>query len=330
MRRRDCAADPYRSAGGSDWEIDDVITWEFEKTLTWDPNRRVYKSSLPGQEAFGYTIVGACSRGEPKAWASCKSISWKYDKYCSNLTDQRSCDIVNVYQKREDYSWPITIWVFKHSGSCSISTYNFDDWEEQYDPVCPWIHQKSFKYVDSCEWSIRKEVVCQSKSSNKILNDSECNESEKPDYNMICWWRSSKSTPPTPPTPPASSSEDTSWLYRATSYSWSIHCIEWSSMYIGVCNQNDWIFMGDSISVSKWILWDHLGIYSPRPDKKIWIKDGFAYWDKDKTQPVEVWVYKLTQYWISGDEVPYRYFTVSDGYGPWYQLWRGRIVETLK
>ena len=330
MRRRDCAADPYRSAGGSDWAIDDVITWEFEKTLTWDPNRRLYKSSLPGQEAFGYEIVGACSRGEPKASASCKSISWKYDKYCWNLTNQWSCDMVNVYQKREDSSWPITIWIFKHSGQCSVSTYDFDNWEEQYDPVCPWIHQKSFKYMDSCEWSVRKEVVCQSKSSNAILNDSECNESEKPDYNMICWWRSSKSTPPTPPTPPASSSEDTSWLYRATSYSWSIHCIEWSSMYIGVCNQNDWIFMGDSISVSKWILWDHLGIYSPRPDKKIWIKDGFAYWDKDKTQPVEVWVYKLTQYWISGDEVPYRYFTASGGYGPWYQLWRGRIVETLK
>lgn len=40
--------------------------------------------------------------------------------------------------------------------------------------------------MDSCEWSVRKEVVCQSKSSNAILNDSECNESEKPDYNMIC------------------------------------------------------------------------------------------------------------------------------------------------
>ena len=330
MRRRDCANDEYWFNGGSEWVIDDIMTGGFEKTLKWDPYIRKYKSSLPGEDAFWYEIVGACSRGEPKASASCKSISWKYDKYCSNLTDQWSCDMVNVYQKREDSSWPITIWIFKHSGQCSVSTYDFDNWEEQYDPVCPWIHQKSFKYMDSCEWGVRKEVVCQSKSSNAILNDSECNESEKPDYNMICWWRSSKSTPPTPPTPPASSSEDTSWLYRATSYSWSIHCIEWSSMYIGVCNQNDWIFMGDSISVSKWILWDHLGIYSPRPDKKIWIKDGFAYWDKDKTQPVEVWVYKLTQYWISGDEVPYRYFTVSGGYGPWYQLWRGRIVETLK
>lgn len=330
MRRRDCANDEYWFNGGSEWVIDDIMTGGFEKTLKWDPYIRKYKSSLPGEDAFWYEIVGACSRGEPKASASCKSISWKYDKYCWNLTNQWSCDMVNVYQKREDSSWPITIWIFKHSGQCSVSTYDFDNWEEQYDPVCPWIHQKSFKYMDSCEWSVRKEVVCQSKSSNAILNDSECNESEKPDYNMICWWRSSKSTPPTPPTPPASSSEDTSWLYRATSYSWSIHCIEWSSMYIGVCNQNDWIFMGDSISVSKWILWDHLGIYSPRPDKKIWIKDGFAYWDKDKTQPVEVWVYKLTQYWISGDEVPYRYFTVSGGYGPWYQLWRGRIVETLK
>lgn len=330
MRRRDCANDEYWFNGGSEWVIDDIMTGGFEKTLKWDPYIRKYKSSLPGEDAFWYEIVGACSRGEPKASASCKSISWKYDKYCWNLTNQWSCDMVNVYQKREDSSWPITIWIFKHSGQCSVSTYDFDNWEEQYDPVCPWIHQKSFKYMDSCEWSVRKEVVCQSKSSNAILNDSECNESEKPDYNMICWWRSSKSTSPTPPTPPASSSEDTSWLYRATSYSWSIHCIEWSSMYIGVCNQNDWIFMGDSISVSKWILWDHLGIYSPRPDKKIWIKDGFAYWDKDKTQPVEVWVYKLTQYWISGDEVPYRYFTVSGGYGPWYQLWRGRIVETLK
>ncbi|MBB1578676.1 MAG: hypothetical protein HG424_001695 [candidate division SR1 bacterium] len=330
MRRRDCANDEYWFNGGSEWVIDDIMTGGFEKTLKWDPYIRKYKSSLPGEDAFGYEIVGACSRGEPKASASCKSISGKYDKYCGNLTNQGSCDMVNVYQKREDSSGPITIGIFKHSGQCSVSTYDFDNWEEQYDPVCPGIHQKSFKYMDSCEWSVRKEVVCQSKSSNAILNDSECNESEKPDYNMICGGRSSKSTPPTPPTPPASSSEDTSGLYRATSYSWSIHCIEGSSMYIGVCNQNDGIFMGDSISVSKGILWDHLGIYSPRPDKKIWIKDGFAYWDKDKTQPVEVGVYKLTQYGISGDEVPYRYFTVSGGYGPGYQLGRGRIVETLK
>lgn len=75
MRRRDCAADPYRSAGGSDWVIDGVITSAFEKTLKRDPYRRVYKSSLPGQEAFGYEIVGACSRGEPKKTVSCKSIS---------------------------------------------------------------------------------------------------------------------------------------------------------------------------------------------------------------------------------------------------------------
>ena len=322
MRRRDCAADPYRSAGGSDWAIDDVITWEFEKTLTWDPNRRLYKSSLPGQEAFGYEIVGACSRGEPKASASCKSISWKYDNYCSNLTDHRSCDIVNVYQKREDFSWPITIWIFKHSGSCSISTYNFDDWEEQYDPVCPWIHQKSFKYVDSCEWSVRKEVVCQSKSSNAILNDSECNESEKPDYNMICWWRSSKSSSPTPPSTPTPPTENIRWKFAASF--WGIgnfdpphYCSNPSFSSNWYCNDGKF----------EWESLDNISYHSPRREWRdkiklntankgvdvIWIEGENVYLDKEKTKKAAQGIYKLSRRSLSGDTPPNLYLYVRDG-----------------
>ena len=75
MRRRDCANDEYWFNGGSEWVIDDIMTGGFEKTLKWDPYIRKYKSSLPGEDAFSYEIVGACSRGEPKASASCKSIS---------------------------------------------------------------------------------------------------------------------------------------------------------------------------------------------------------------------------------------------------------------
>ena len=348
MRRRDCAADPYRSAGGSDWAIDDVITWEFEKTLTWDPNRRLYKSSLPGQEAFGYEIVGACSRGEPKAWASCKSISWKYDNYCSPQRDKFSCEAVNVYEKKDTASWPITVWLFKNLGQCSVLIYDFNDWEEQHSSSCPWIHKKFFKYVDSCEWGVRKEVVCQSEGSKEILDDSSCDVGSKPHYNMVCWSKEFQSTPSTPPSPPASSSEDTSWLYRATSYSRRPECI-WAQgernkigsspdILNGRCDDNNGYFMAgttqplDWIAVPKWSFWDPLFVEQMAiPQKKIWIKDGYAYWDKDKTQPVEVWVFKLTQYTSSSDPVPYRRFIVaSQGYWPGYQLWRGKISYTLQ
>ena len=348
MRRRDCAADPYRSAGGSDWAIDDVITWEFEKTLTWDPNRRLYKSSLPGQEAFGYEIVGACSRGEPKAWASCKSISWKYDNYCSPQRDKFSCEAVNVYEKKDTASWPITVWLFKNLGQCSVLIYDFNDWEEQHSSSCPWIHKKFFKYVDSCEWGVRKEVVCQSEGSKEILDDSSCDVGSKPHYNMVCWSKEFQSTPSTPPSPPASSSEDTSWLYRATSYSRRPECI-WAQgernkigsspdILNGRCDDNNGYFMAgttqplDWIAVPKWSFWDPLFVEQMAiSQKKIWIKDGYAYWDKDKTQPVEVWVFKLTQYTGSSDPVPYRRFIVaSQGYWPGYQLWRGKISYTLQ
>ena len=64
--------------------------------------------------------------------------------------------------------------------------YNFNDWEKQDSSSCPSIHKKFFKYVDSCERSVRKEVVCQSKSSKAILDDSSCDIDSKPDYNMVC------------------------------------------------------------------------------------------------------------------------------------------------
>ena len=210
MRRRDCASDEYWFNGGSEWEITTMITWGFEKTLQWDPQRNLYKSSLPGQEAFGYEIVGACSRGEPKASASCISASWKYDQYCAQQPSIWACGMVNVYQKREHFASEITVWVFKKWGQCWVATYSFDNWEEQYDPVCPWIHQKSFKYVDSCIWWVKKDVVCQSASSNGIVDDLNCGAIPKPSYSMVCWWGRSSSTPSTPPTP---STPSTTALY---------------------------------------------------------------------------------------------------------------------
>lgn len=76
MRRRDCASDEYWFNGGSEWTIDAIITGGVEKTLKRDPALRMYKSSLPGHEVFGYTIVGSCVRGTPKiATSSCKSVS---------------------------------------------------------------------------------------------------------------------------------------------------------------------------------------------------------------------------------------------------------------
>ncbi len=212
MRRRDCASDEYWFNGGSEWEISTMITWGFEKTLQWDPQRNLYKSSLPGQEAFGYEIVGACSRGEPKASASCISASWKYDQYCGQQPSIWACGMVNVYQKRERFGSEITVWVFKKWGQCWVATYSFDNWEEQYDPVCPWIHQKSFKYVDSCIWWVKKDVVCQSASSNGIVDDLNCRSIPKPSYSMVCW---EKETPwtPTPSTPPMPSVPSATALY---------------------------------------------------------------------------------------------------------------------
>ena len=212
MRRRDCASDEYWFNGGSEWEITTMITWGFEKTLQWDPQRNLYKSSLPGQEAFGYEIVGACSRGEPKASASCISASWKYDQYCAQQPSIWACGMVNVYQKREHFASEITVWVFKKWGQCWVATYSFDNWEEQYDPVCPWIHQKSFKYVDSCIWWVKKDVVCQSASSNGIVDDLNCRSIPKPSYSMVCW---EKETPwtPTPSTPPMPSVPSATALY---------------------------------------------------------------------------------------------------------------------
>ena len=210
MRRRDCASDEYWFNGGSEWEITTMITWGFEKTLQWDPQRNLYKSSLPGQEAFGYEIVGACSRGEPKASASCISASWKYDQYCAQQPSIWACGMVNVYQKRERFGSEITVWVFKKWGQCWVATYSFNDWEEQYDPVCPGIHEKSFKYMDSCIWWVKKDVVCQSASSNGIVDDLNCGAIPKPSYSMVCWWGRSSSTPSTPPTP---STPSTTALY---------------------------------------------------------------------------------------------------------------------
>ena len=165
---------------------------------------------------------------------------------------------------------------------------------------------------------------------------------------MVCWSKEFQSTPSTPPSPPASSSEDTSWLYRATSYSRRPECI-WAQgernkigsspdILNGRCDDNNGYFMAgttqplDWIAVPKWSFWDPLFVEQMAiSQKKIWIKDGYAYWDKDKTQPVEVWVFKLTQYTGSSDPVPYRRFIVaSQGYWPGYQLWRGKISYTLQ
>lgn len=212
MRRRDCASDEYWFNGGSEWEISTMITWGFEKTLQWDPQRNLYKSSLPGQEAFGYEIVGACSRGEPKASASCISASWKYDQYCAQQPSIWACGMVNVYQKRERFGSEITVWVFKKWGQCWVATYSFNDWEEQYDPICPGIHGKSFKYMDSCIWWVKKDVICQSASSNGIVDDLNCRSIPKPSYSMVCW---EKETPwtPTPSTPPMPSVPSATALY---------------------------------------------------------------------------------------------------------------------
>ena len=211
MRRRDCASDEYWFNGGSEWEISTMITWGFEKTLQWDPQRNLYKSSLPGQEAFGYEIVGACSRGEPKASASCISASWKYDQYCAQQPSIWACGMVNVYQKRERFGSEITVWVFKKWGQCWVATYSFNDWEEQYDPICPGIHGKSFKYMDSCIWWVKKDVICQSASSNGIVDDLNCRSIPKPSYSMVCW---EKETPWTPtPTPPMPSVPSATALY---------------------------------------------------------------------------------------------------------------------
>ena len=211
MRRRDCASDEYWFNGGSEWEISTMITRGFEKTLQWDPQSNLYKSSLPGQEAFGYEIVGACSRGEPKASASCISASWKYDQYCAQQPSIWACGMVNVYQKRERFGSEITVWVFKKWGQCWVATYSFNDWEEQYDPICPGIHGKSFKYMDSCIWWVKKDVICQSASSNGIVDDLNCRSIPKPSYSMVCW---EKETPWTPtPTPPMPSVPSATALY---------------------------------------------------------------------------------------------------------------------
>ena len=211
--RRNCASDQYRFAWGPEMAIKATISGEVAKSLKWNPSFNLYFSDLPDEKPFWYELLGACVRGEPKASVSCKSISWRYDSYCSTQRDESSCETVNIYEKKDALSWPITVWLFKHSGQCSISMYNFNDWEKQDSSSCPSIHKKFFKYVDSCEWGVRKEVVCQSKGSKAILDDSSCDVGSKPDYNMLCWWREFPSMPSTPPTPSTPSTTALYMLY---------------------------------------------------------------------------------------------------------------------
>ncbi len=211
--RRNCASDQYRFAWGPEMAIKATISAEVAKSLKWNPSFNLYFSDLPDEKPFWYELLGACVRGEPKASVSCKSISWRYDSYCSTQRDESSCETVNIYEKKDALSWPITVWLFKHSGQCSVSMYNFNDWEKQDSSSCPSIHKKFFKYVDSCEWGVRKEVVCQSKGSKAILDDSSCDVGSKPDYNMLCWWREFPSMPSTPPTPSTPSTPSTTALY---------------------------------------------------------------------------------------------------------------------
>ena len=211
--RRNCASDQYRFAWGPEMAIKATISGEVAKSLKWNPSFNLYFSDLPGEEPFWYELLGACVRGEPKASVSCKSISWRYDSYCSTQRDKSSCETVNIYEKKDALSWPITVWLFKHSGQCSVSMYKFNDWEKQDSSSCPSIHKKFFKYVDSCERSVRKEVICQSKSSKAILDDSSCDIDSKPDYNMVCWWKEFPSMPSTPPTPSTPSTTALYMLY---------------------------------------------------------------------------------------------------------------------
>ena len=323
MRRRDCANDEYWFNGGSEWVIDDIMTGGFEKTLKWDPSIRKYKSSLPGEDAFWYEIVGACSRGEPKAWASCKSVSWKNDQYCAAY-NSFTCNMLNVYQKRDSSSGPISIWAFKHSGQCSIDTYNYTDWSEQYDPVCPGIHQKSFKYVDSCEWQWpKKEVVCQSRSSGAVLNDSNCSGTQKPSYSTLCWDKgASLSTPPSTPTPPTE--ENIRWKFGASF--WGIgdfnppgDCSSRSRSLSNSWYCNDGKFEWESLDNISYhshrrIRRDNIKLNTANKDVDvIWIEGENVYLDKEKTKKAAQGIYKLSRRSLSGDTPPNLYLYVRNG-----------------
>ena len=358
--RRDCASDPYRFGGGSEMRIKTTVSGDVAESLTWNSSLNLYVSDLPDEEAFWYELLGSCVRGKPQitAPASCKSVSWKNDQYCGTVSSKETCNTNNVYEYRGRKSETsffsssyiddtILTGVFNTRGNCGVRNTDWTWWTRN-DPGCT-SNRVSFRYVDRCEWQgPRKDIICQSVSKNSRVDDSDCDSREKPSYSMACWWGRSSSTPSIPPSPPASSSEDTSWLYRATSYSRRPECI-WAQgernkigsspdILNGRCDDNNGYFMAgttqplDWIAVPKWSFWDPLFVEQMAiPQKKIWIKDGYAYWDKDKTQPVEVWVFKLTQYTSSSDPVPYRRFIVaSQGYWPGYQLWRGKISYTLQ
>lgn len=358
--RRNCASDEYRFEGGSEMSIKATVSDEVAESLTWNSSLNLYVSDLPDQEPFWYELLGACVRGKPQVAisASCKSTSWKNDQYCGMISDKEMCNSNNVHEymgRKSETSFfsssyidnTILTWTFNTRGNCGIRNTDWT-WWTRYDAGCT-SNRVSFRYIDRCEWQgPRKDIICQSVSKNSRVDDSDCDSREKPSYSMACWWGRSSSTPSTPPSPPASSSEDTSWLYRATSYSRRPECI-WAQgernkigsspdILNGRCDDNNGYFMAgttqplDWIAVPKWSFWDPLFVEQMAiPQKKIWIKDGYAYWDKDKTQPVEVWVFKLTQYTGSSDPVPYRRFIVaSQGYWPGYQLWRGKISYTLQ
>ena len=358
--RRNCASDEYRFEGGSEMSIKATVSDEVAESLTWNSSLNLYVSDLPDQEPFWYELLGACVRGKPQVAisASCKSTSWKNDQYCGMISDKEMCNSNNVHEymgRKSETSFfsssyidnTILTWTFNTRGNCGIRNTDWT-WWTRYDAGCT-SNRVSFRYIDRCEWQgPRKDIICQSVSKNSRVDDSDCDPREKPSYSMACWWGRSSSTPSTPPTLPTPPSEDTTWLYRATSYSRRPECI-WAQgernkigsspdILNGRCDDNNGYFMAgttqplDWIAVPKWSFWDPLFVEQMAiPQKKIWIKDGYAYWDKDKTQPVEVWVFKLTQYTSSSDPVPYRRFIVaSQGYWPGYQLWRGKISYTLQ
>ena len=358
--RRNCASDEYRFEGGSEMSIKATVSDEVAESLTWNSSLNLYVSDLPDQEPFWYELLGACVRGKPQVAisASCKSTSWKNDQYCGMISDKEMCNSNNVHEymgRKSETSFfsssyidnTILTWTFNTRGNCGIRNTDWT-WWTRYDAGCT-SNRVSFRYIDRCEWQgPRKDIICQSVSKNSRVDDSDCDPREKPSYSMACWSGRSSSTPSTPPTLPTPPSEDTTWLYRATSYSRRPECI-WAQgernkigsspdILNGRCDDNNGYFMAgttqplDWIAVPKWSFWDPLFVEQMAiPQKKIWIKDGYAYWDKDKTQPVEVWVFKLTQYTSSSDPVPYRRFIVaSQGYWPGYQLWRGKISYTLQ
>lgn len=196
-------------------------------------------------------------------------------------------------------------------------------WSNKYIKV-PLQESTSNKYLFPCNWV--DDNRCVIKFTSVALSNLE-------KIKIPC---PTPTPSPTPlPTPP---SEDISWLYRATSYSRRPECIgsHGNPNPNGLCDNDDGYFHAGStnpsdwISTSVWSFWDPFVVFNPSSTKKIWIKDGYAYWDKEKTQPVEVWVFKLTKYWASGDEIPYKWFVIaSQGYWPGYQLWRGRVSHTL-